>query len=252
MLVRVDHVADRLARRELAHLVDHGTGAPFVQRRLDEDQVILHLDRDAVVRAAADEPDAVGHLVHGDALGCGAHELGHLDVGRRVRLDLAHGEVEHRKAALRLPDAASETARRRSRDSRVGRDARGVAEHRIRRARLDALDERRPSSTKTVALKRPGSVNATVGEAGLRVRATVALFLIAAFTTPCGVIHSWWTRSATKRGPGRGAVGELVPGMAAAHVLVVALLAGVRIAAAAQRFARATARSGRASSRCRS
>jgi hypothetical protein len=33
---------------------------------------------------------------------------------------------------------------------------------------------------------------------------TVALFLSAAMMTPCGVIHSWCTRSATKRGPAVG------------------------------------------------
>ena len=150
--------------------------------------------------------------------------------------DVAHRQVEHREAALRLPDARREL------------DAAEVAVVGVRRDRRvspstgsGARDSTRSTSpwpfTKTVAVNRPGSVNENADSDLSACGRAVALFFIAAFSTPCGVIHSWWMRSETKRGPGSGAVGELVPRERAADVLVVALLAGVRIAAAPQGLA---------------
>jgi hypothetical protein len=60
--------------------------------------------------------------------------------------------------------------------------------------------------------------------------------LIAAFSAPNGVIHNWCVRAATKRGPGCVFSAGDVPGVGAADVPVVLLLAGKRIAAAAFRF----------------
>ena len=77
--VAVDDVADRLAGRQRLHLLDDGEHPRIGERRLDEDEVIGHLDRDAVVRAAADEPDAGAEPLDDDALGLVARRLGHVE-----------------------------------------------------------------------------------------------------------------------------------------------------------------------------
>ena len=89
---------------------------------------------------------------------------------------------------------------------RVRRHDSRFAQHRIGNPRFDALDE--PVGVD----ERDGLEPARLGERRRRHTTcrsriscrTVALLRIAALITPCGVIHSWCTRSATKRGPGAG------------------------------------------------
>jgi hypothetical protein len=49
VLMRVHQEADGLVGHEAHDLVDHGEIAPLVERRLDDGDVLLELDRDAVV-----------------------------------------------------------------------------------------------------------------------------------------------------------------------------------------------------------
>ncbi len=94
MVMGVDDVAYELVRRNLANRLQHRERSLLVERRLDHRDVVAELHRDAVMRAAADEPDALGHL-----LGVGAHRRrrGLTDVvghrhrrNRHVRLDVRH------------------------------------------------------------------------------------------------------------------------------------------------------------------
>ena len=58
-----DQVLDRLARHQLAGFRDDGQRPIVVQRSLGDDQVVLHLDHDAVVRAAGHVPHALRRLL---------------------------------------------------------------------------------------------------------------------------------------------------------------------------------------------
>ena len=105
MVVARDDVADRLRRHQFADGHDHAHGALVVEWRLHDDHVVLHLDSDAVVAAAGEVPDAVGHFLVRHAR-VGPHGLldrfGHLDVDGCVRPDLVHGELEPGRARGRL------------------------------------------------------------------------------------------------------------------------------------------------------
>jgi hypothetical protein len=61
MRVRVHHVADRFAGKEVLHLVHHGLAARGALRSLDDDDVALELDGQGIV-GAVDLVDAVGEL----------------------------------------------------------------------------------------------------------------------------------------------------------------------------------------------
>ena len=58
-----DEVLDRLVRHERARFLDDGQRAVVVERALDDDQVVLHLDHHAVMRAAGHVPHPVGGLL---------------------------------------------------------------------------------------------------------------------------------------------------------------------------------------------
>jgi hypothetical protein len=79
-------VRTRLAGRKQPRLPEDRLRARIVQRCLDQDQPILQLDRDAVVRAAGEEPDAVGDFLRGHALGGVARRVGNGQVERRIDL----------------------------------------------------------------------------------------------------------------------------------------------------------------------
>ena len=64
--VRVDQVADRLVRDRLLDLGDHRQRPFLVLWPLHDDDVILLVDGDAVVRSAFQVVDAVGQLLDGD------------------------------------------------------------------------------------------------------------------------------------------------------------------------------------------
>ena len=111
-VVMADHeILDRLVRHERARFLDDGQRAVVVQRALDDDQVILHLDHHAVMRAAGQVPHAVGGL-----LGRDLHvriprlpdAVRHRHVGGGVGLDLRHRELERGESADGLPDLRRE------------------------------------------------------------------------------------------------------------------------------------------------
>ena len=62
VMMRVDQVPDRFARNRPLHRVDHGHRSRFGLRRVDDDDVVFHLDGDAL-GGALDHPDAVGDLL---------------------------------------------------------------------------------------------------------------------------------------------------------------------------------------------
>ena len=86
VVVGVDDVAHRLAGHELLRLGEHRQRAPVVQRAFHQDQVVFHLDRDAVMRAAGHVPDALGGLFGGHALGERLDQRRQFDPGRRIGL----------------------------------------------------------------------------------------------------------------------------------------------------------------------
>ena len=139
--VAVDDVADRLAGRERLRLLDDGERSRIGERRLDEDEVIGHLDRDAVVRAAGEEPDAGAEPLDDDALRLIARRLGHVEGSGRVHLHGRDGEVEHGVAAHRLAHSHRELHAREVAVLGIRRHRPGVAEHRIGDDRVDLRDE---------------------------------------------------------------------------------------------------------------
>ena len=58
VVVRVDDVRERLVRPELARFREDGERPRVVLRRLDEYQMILELDDDAVMTLSGEQPDA--------------------------------------------------------------------------------------------------------------------------------------------------------------------------------------------------
>ena len=66
MMVRVDHVLNGLAGSQACRFGDHGQRSLFVVRRVDDRDVVLELDEQAVVRAAAEQPDTGGELLRLD------------------------------------------------------------------------------------------------------------------------------------------------------------------------------------------
>ncbi len=165
MAVAVDDIANRLARRQRLDLLEHRQRPRVGEGRLDEDEVVGHLDGDAVVRAADDEPDAGAEPLDDDALGRAARRLGHVEGHRRVGLHLADDQIED-----------------------------GVATHRL----ADAHRELHAAEVAVVGIRRDGP----------RVEAR----------------------------PGRDRRPGLVPGDLAVQELIVALLSGDRVAAAAERL----------------
>ena len=141
MGVRVDHVTNGLARNQLLHLRQHRDAAAVVQRCLDDDHVVLHLDRDTVVRTARDEPYTVGHLFRGHALGGVFHRIRQLDVGRRVRLHFLHREIEYGKPAGCLRDPGREFHAAIVAVLRERRHDIGFAQDRLGNPRFDPVDE---------------------------------------------------------------------------------------------------------------
>ena len=104
VVMRVDHVFDRLVRDDLLHLGDHRHGAFVVLRPFDDHQMILHFYQHAVMRPACQVPDAIRHLLGLHLHGRLADIVRHLDVGRRMGFDLADGQIEGREASLFLRD----------------------------------------------------------------------------------------------------------------------------------------------------
>jgi hypothetical protein len=141
VVVRVDDVPHGLARHQLVRGFQHRFGAPVVERTLDEDDVVLHLDRDTVVRAAGEEPDAFRGLFGGHPLGSLEHGFRHGHVGGRVDLYFGNSDVEHRKAPCALLDPARKLDAAVILIIGVGGDDCRVAEDRIGDAGIDALHE---------------------------------------------------------------------------------------------------------------
>ena len=139
VMVRIDHVTDLLGRDQLPGLRQHRLRACVVQRTFDQDQVVLHFDQDAVVRASREEPDAVRDLLHRHPLRRGQDFRRNLDARRQVDLDFAHFHVEHGKAAHVLSDAGRKTDPAEVAIARINRDSGRVAQHRVGLDRLDPL-----------------------------------------------------------------------------------------------------------------
>ena len=66
VVMGVHHVLQRLLRLQPAGVLDDGQGAGLALRRLDEGEEVVELDEGAVVRAARQVPDPVGHLLRLD------------------------------------------------------------------------------------------------------------------------------------------------------------------------------------------
>jgi hypothetical protein len=62
VMMRVDQVLDRFARNCPLHRIDHADRSRFGFRRVDDDDVVFHLNGDTL-RGALDHPDAVGDLL---------------------------------------------------------------------------------------------------------------------------------------------------------------------------------------------
>ena len=62
VMICVDDVPDLLARNEPFGFGDHRVAARIVQRSFDDGREVLELDRDAVMRAAGDQPHAIGEF----------------------------------------------------------------------------------------------------------------------------------------------------------------------------------------------
>ena len=100
VLMRVDDIFDRLVRDELFRLLDHRDGPCVVLWTFDHDQVIAHFDQHAVMRAAGEIPDPVGHLVGLHLDGGLRNAVGRLDVGRNIGLGFGDGQIEGRLRSL--------------------------------------------------------------------------------------------------------------------------------------------------------
>jgi hypothetical protein len=98
----VDDVPDRFVRDEALDLGDHGQGAVVVERAFRDAHVIHPLDHGAVMGAAGQVSDTLGHLlgrhpgIEGSRL---ANSIRHWDVHGGVGADLAHRQIESREAA---------------------------------------------------------------------------------------------------------------------------------------------------------
>src|SRR5687767_907497 len=67
VMMSVDHRANRLARCERPGSLNHREGARLVLWCLDEQQVVSHLDRNAVVRLARQKPHSRSGLTDHDS-----------------------------------------------------------------------------------------------------------------------------------------------------------------------------------------
>ena len=88
VMMRRDDVTDRLARNQLLRLGEHRLAARLRERRVDDRDVITHVDGQAVMRRAGQVIHAVGHLLRLDANRRRlevADVLRHVDVHRGVR-----------------------------------------------------------------------------------------------------------------------------------------------------------------------
>ena len=144
VVVADDEVLDRLVRHERARFLDDGQRAVVVQRPLDDDQVVLHLDHHAVMRAAGHVPHAVGGLLALHAhVGIGRllDVVRHRDVGGGVGLDLRHRELERGEAAVALADLRRELHAPEVAIVGVAHRDGHVAEDGTRHDPVDALDQ---------------------------------------------------------------------------------------------------------------
>ena len=63
MMVRRHDVADRLVGNEFLRLRDHGAGSRDVVGQIHNNDMILHLNHEAVMRGAGKVIDALAHLL---------------------------------------------------------------------------------------------------------------------------------------------------------------------------------------------
>ena len=125
-------------------LGDDGQRPFVVEWSLDHDQVVLHLDDDAVVSAAGQIPDAVGHHLGGDLAvepGRRPGGVGHLDVDGHVGFHVGHREIQRRESAGRLANARRELHAAEVPVLGVGDLDRRVAQDGVGYHRLDALHQ---------------------------------------------------------------------------------------------------------------
>ncbi len=198
--------------------------------------MIGHLDGHAVVRAAGNEPHAVGHLFGDDAFALVARRIGQRQRGhRRVGLHLLDGQVEHRVPAAGLAharrkfDAAAEVA-----VVAVEGQARRVAQHRVGEGGVDlrhqAVGTDRHRGAIAPGLRERQHLRAALARAQAGV---VALRrLERAVRRDPKLVHAVGDEARSRR----DVAANDVPCHLARDELVVALLAGQRIAAAAARL----------------
>ena len=143
-MMAVHDVADRLARDELARLRNDGDRALLVEWRFHDDDVVLHLDDDAVMRTARQVPHSVSHLLRGDprvGVGVLAHGVRSLDVDRGIGTHVAHQEVERRVTGGRLADPSRELDASEVTIVPVVDHDGDVADDRVRHQPLDPRDQ---------------------------------------------------------------------------------------------------------------
>ena len=221
VLMRVDDVFDRLVRDELFRLLDHRDGPCVVLRTFDHDQVIAHFDQHAVMRAAGQIPDPVGHLVGLHLDGGLRDAVGRLDVGRNIGLGFGDGQIEGRLAAPFLADPGRELHPAEILVVRVDGFGQRVAEHRIGAPQFDFIDE------VLVVDRGPGLEQVGDGERNDR-----GLFAVIALCLDSGIVLGRRLEDAVRRDPqlvqtigdsdgrrdGR-VLAHLVPGKLSAHRL---------------------------------
>ncbi len=149
VMVGVHEVPNRLVRREPVHFRHHRQRPLLIHGSLDDRDEIAKLHGHAVVRAAAQEPHAVGELLrfHADRRGRRAHRVrdGHGGNGD-VRLYPAHPDLHHVVpriqpiVALMVMDDGGELHAAEVLVGAVPDLVQHVPEHRVGHAGLDEFD----------------------------------------------------------------------------------------------------------------
>ncbi len=110
MMVHRDDGPNWLAGNHLLRLREHRECARLAVRRVDEDDVILHFDRQAVMSPAGEPENAIGEPLCLDlnALRRWRGSSRYRDVDRHVGLHLCHREIKGGKPVLLLNDVRRE------------------------------------------------------------------------------------------------------------------------------------------------
>ena len=140
MMVRVDQVLNRLIRYELFHLGHYRRRTVVALRPFDDDQIILHFNQRAVMRAAGDVPNPVRRLFGLNRHGISTHIFRHLDIYRRICSDGGNRQIQSRQTILVLNNLGRELDASEIAVGAVVCHNLQVAGDRVAVPRLDAFD----------------------------------------------------------------------------------------------------------------